>query len=200
MLSCFVYLYLNCTTAAAADALTCWLACSCSYFSVSGTAHRLKMRKWSHYCGWRVSFYKGKRFGHIISNLSVILWISAFLHQRIQTAFRLIFCYVAISNDTGITLVSEETPRTKTNIHNIPTFHYLALWLLYIHIADTTVIIMCHNNTDVIHPTISNDIVAVHDPWTHKEGLVYRLCLSGWLKKLSNNWCFFAARKCLNKD
>ena len=59
-------------------------------------------------------------------------------------------------------LASEETPRT--NIHNIPTPHYLASWLLYIHIADTTVIIMCNNNTDVIHPTTSNDIVAMHDP------------------------------------
>lgn len=35
---------------------TCWLTCSCSCFSFFGTAHHLKMKKWSHCCGWRVSF------------------------------------------------------------------------------------------------------------------------------------------------
>lgn len=38
------------------EALTCWPTCSCSCFSSFGTAHRPKTRKWSHCCGWHVSF------------------------------------------------------------------------------------------------------------------------------------------------
>jgi len=38
-----------------AAALTCWRTSFCSYFSVSGTCHRPKRKRWSRCCGWRVS-------------------------------------------------------------------------------------------------------------------------------------------------